>query len=62
MKLPKLHLRDLFWLVLVCALGCGWWLERSKRVAEQVERDRGEQIAWSMLWRFSPKTPPFPGR
>jgi hypothetical protein len=24
----KLHLRDLFWLVLVCALGMGWWWER----------------------------------
>jgi hypothetical protein len=29
MKLPKLHLRDLFWLVLVCALAVGWWRERS---------------------------------
>jgi hypothetical protein len=28
MKLPKLHLRDLFWLVLVCALGCAWWMDR----------------------------------
>jgi hypothetical protein len=32
MKLPKLHLRDLFWLVLVCALGVGWWVDhRSNR-------------------------------
>jgi hypothetical protein len=28
MKLPQLALRDLFWLVLVAAIGCGWWIER----------------------------------
>ena len=27
MKRPKLHLRDLFWLVLVCALILGWSLD-----------------------------------
>ena len=26
----KLTLRDLFWLVLVVALGCGWWLDRQR--------------------------------
>src|SRR4051812_44131390 len=26
MKLPQLHIRDLFWLVLVVALGLGWWV------------------------------------
>ncbi len=26
MKLPKLHLRDLFWLVAFVAMGLGWWL------------------------------------
>ena len=34
MKLPKLHLRDLFWLVLVVALGCAWWLERERQTSE----------------------------
>lgn len=29
MKLPQLHLRDLFWLVLVAAVGCGWWVRES---------------------------------
>jgi len=29
MKLPQLHLRDLFWLVLVCALAAGWWVDRN---------------------------------
>lgn len=28
MKFPQLHLRDLFWLVLVVAMGCAWWRER----------------------------------
>ncbi len=31
MKLPKLHLRDLFWLVLVAAMGLCWWLEYRHR-------------------------------
>ena len=25
MKLPRFSLRDLFWLVLVVAMGCAWW-------------------------------------
>jgi hypothetical protein len=38
MKLPQLTLRDLFWLVLVCALALGWWLEhRHARDAETIE-------------------------
>jgi len=27
MKLPQLSLRDLFWLVALVAMGCGWWLK-----------------------------------
>jgi hypothetical protein len=27
-KLPQLTLRDLFWLVALVAMGCGWWVER----------------------------------
>jgi hypothetical protein len=30
MKLPQLTLRDLFWLVLVAALICGWWLDHRR--------------------------------
>ena len=33
MKLPQLHLGDLFWLVLVVALGLGWWIEHRTRTA-----------------------------
>jgi hypothetical protein len=31
MKLPQLTLRDLFWLVLVCALAVGWWLDHARK-------------------------------
>lgn len=40
MKLRHVTLRDLFWLVLVVALGLGWWLDRReqrKRWLQQVE-------------------------
>jgi hypothetical protein len=37
MKLPQLTLRDLFWLVALVALGCGWWVERT-RSQEQVRQ------------------------
>jgi len=33
MKVPRFHLRDLFWLVLVCALAVGWWVDRSSLAA-----------------------------
>ena len=33
MKLPQLHIRDLFWLVTVVALLCGWWFQQGQ-VAE----------------------------
>jgi uncharacterized coiled-coil protein SlyX len=41
-KLPKLHLRDLFWLVLVAALGCGWWLDRSRMAAKEAAANERE--------------------
>jgi hypothetical protein len=33
MKLPQLSLRELFVLVALVAMGCGWWLERSYLIA-----------------------------
>lgn len=33
MKLPQLSLRDLFWLVALMAMGCGWWLDHQGLVA-----------------------------
>lgn len=29
MGLPKLNLRDLFWMMAVVATGLGWWLDHS---------------------------------
>jgi hypothetical protein len=58
MKLPKLNLRDLFWLVGVVAMGLGWWLDRTPlasalaaaqqsngELATQVKLARAKQIA-----------------
>jgi len=37
MKLPRFSLRDLFWLVLVVAMGCAWWVNYS-RMSSEVQR------------------------
>ena len=34
MKLPQLTLRELFLLVVIAAMGCGWWVERGRLMAE----------------------------
>ena len=39
MKLPQLTLRDLFWLVLACALVVAWWLDR-RRLAGQLAEEK----------------------
>ena len=31
MKLPQLTLRELFLLVALAAMGCGWWVDRRQR-------------------------------
>jgi hypothetical protein len=60
MKLPKLSLRDLFWLVLVCALALGWWLDRERlidsnlrsnakyRTTIQTLQDMARAAGWSV--------------
>ena len=30
MKLPQLSLRELFLIVVIAAMGCGWWVERQR--------------------------------
>lgn len=43
MKLPQLSLRELFLLVVIAAMSCGWWRDqaRVKRIeAELLERSR----------------------
>jgi hypothetical protein len=34
MTLPQLSLRDLFWLVLMAALGLGWWVDHQRPVPQ----------------------------
>ena len=34
MKLPQLSLRELFLLVALVAMGCGWWVDRSRPKAQ----------------------------
>ncbi len=46
MKLPKLHIRDLFWLVMVCALAVGWWVDHRTQALKNL--GFGQQAA---LWR-----------
>lgn len=48
MKLPQLSLRDLFWLVLVCALGVAWWIEHRQRVAEAQEHAHDRDLIRSL--------------
>ena len=66
MKLPQISLRDLFWLMLVVAMGCGWWWQRSEvvlmtetidtwreryiRLAINVEKERA--LLEPRGWRF----------
>jgi hypothetical protein len=35
MKLPRFTLRELFLLVVIAAMGCGWWAEREKNRARE---------------------------
>jgi hypothetical protein len=43
MKLPQLSLRDLFWLVALVAMSCGWWVNHHS--FEELQRLREEAIA-----------------
>jgi hypothetical protein len=47
-KLPQLSLRDLFWLVLACALGVAWWVEHRQRVAEAEEHAHDRDMIRSL--------------
>jgi hypothetical protein len=49
MKLPQLHLRDLFWLVLVYALAAAWWVQ-SAGLRRQL-REVNEKIEEASKWR-----------
>lgn len=45
MKLPQLSLRELFLLVALVAMGCGWWVDRS-RLATALEEWEYRMISW----------------
>lgn len=49
MKLPKLHLRDLFWLTLACALGLGWWVQTKALREAQSQWETWEWRAVTMV-------------
>lgn len=55
MKLPQLSLRDLFWLVALVAMACGWWVDRSRATAMQQEAelwfDRAATLRRELLYR-----------
>ena len=58
MKL-KLTLRDLFWLVLVAACLCGWWVERSRLRAE-IDATRFNDILYTVDLSTAPMPPDEP--
>ncbi len=46
--LPRFTLRDLFWLVLICALAVGWWRD-SASLRTELERFRLEHAIQYLL-------------
>ena len=45
MKLPRFTLRELFLLVVIAAMGCGWWVERQRAASLQTEVSRLKVLA-----------------
>jgi len=49
MKLPQLSLRELLLLVVIAAMGCGWWVHGSRQAATvyrlEVEKQQVERKA-----------------
>jgi len=53
MKLPQLSLRELFLLVVIVALGCGWWVDREKlKSFHKSEMERVSQVFDDTCTRF----------
>ena len=49
----KLTLRDLFWLVLVAGILCGWWVDRSRQQRRhKAERDAAIEDALHTGYRY----------
>jgi len=45
MRMPKLYLRDLFWLVLIVGMGLAWWMDHTRQTNRNLHLLRS-----SMLW------------
>jgi hypothetical protein len=50
MKLPQLSLRELFWLVALAAMGCGWWVDRGRLAAKVREMEIEEMRIDATNW------------
>jgi len=50
MKLPRFTLRELFLLVVIAAMGCGWWVERNRLITE----NDGLRETYLRMWPTSP--------
>jgi hypothetical protein len=57
--MKRFSIRDVFWLVLVVAMGCGWWLEHrwQERLIDKLrefvvewELSHDEEILGSVYW------------
>ena len=55
MKLPQLTLRDLFWLVALVAMGCGWWVDRHLAVEAIARRYRNLMLTADQMALFIEK-------
>jgi hypothetical protein len=49
MNLPQLSLRELFLLVALAAMGCGWWVDHNQRLQRLGVRRAGEVIQGDTL-------------
>lgn len=52
MALPKLNLRDLFWLVVVVALGLGWTADAAKRSNQLIQAQWDQNKAWEYVYKL----------
>lgn len=58
----RLSSRDLFWLVLVCALAVGWWVDSSRRTVDrskllQAIQEAGFRLILREDYRLEPAWP-----
>jgi hypothetical protein len=66
MKLPQLSLRELFLLVALAAMGCGWWVRERQLRSEikagidklEAEKKRGNALAYKLLRSGAYNWPP----